>query len=268
MPIKYSYRHQFHGFSLVEMAVVLVIVALLLTGLVPTLSSQVEQQRTNETRKGMDEIQQALVGFAIINGRLPCPAQANLAAGLANAGIETITGNTCACKSASGSNRTVADNSAIACTDTSVTGVIPWSTLGIKETDAWERRYTYRVATHFADQIAANSFGSGCSPSPVPAAASFALCSPGVPDVVSAASSGTAVATDMPAVFLSHGKNGSGAYLSSGSQLAVGVDDEAENSDNDNTFVSHTTTTSFDDLVAWIAPSVLFNRMVAAGKLP
>ena len=62
------------GFSLIEMAIVLFIVALLLGGLLPTVSSQIEQQHTNETRKQLDEIQQALLGFAVINGRLPCPA--------------------------------------------------------------------------------------------------------------------------------------------------------------------------------------------------
>src|SRR3989339_201838 len=123
-------RKSLAGFSLVEMAIVLAIVGLLLGGLIPTLSAQMESQRINETRKQLDEIQQALVGYAIINGRLPCPAKATLASGLANAGVEATTGNTCACVNSSGS--TVADTSALACTGTTVTGVLPWATLGIK----------------------------------------------------------------------------------------------------------------------------------------
>ncbi len=66
-------RRPIDGFSLVEMAIVLAIVAMLMAGLLPTLSSQIEQQRRNETRKQLAEIQQALMGFAIMNGRLPCP---------------------------------------------------------------------------------------------------------------------------------------------------------------------------------------------------
>ncbi len=266
-PLRKTRTTRPQGFTLVEIAMVLFIVTLLLTGLVPTISSQLEQQRTNETRKQMDEIQQALIGYAIVNGRLPCPAKATLATGLANAGMEATTGNTCACVAASGN--TVADTSAIACTGTTVTGVLPWVTLGIKETDAWERRYTYRVTTRFADQIAAGT--TDCSPALTtpPVAASFALCSPGVPYVLSADSGGTNVATDVPALFLSHGKNGAGAYVSDGTQLTVSIGaDEAENSDNDTKFVSHTPTPSFDDLLAWVAPGILFNRMVAAGKLP
>lgn len=255
------------GFTLVEMAMVLMIVGLLLGGLIPTISSQMERQYTNETRKQLDEIQQALVGYAIINGRLPCPAQATLATGTANAGIEATTGNTCACKASSGSDKTIAYVGIIACTDSSVTGVLPWVTLGIKETDAWERRYTYRVTTHFADQIA-NTYVWGCG-SPEPTQASFALCSPGEMDVESADSGGTGVADNMPAIFLSHGKNGAGAYISNGTQLAVSAgDDEEENSDNNKNFVSHNITSDFDDLVIWLSPNTLLNRMVTAGKLP
>jgi prepilin-type N-terminal cleavage/methylation domain-containing protein len=255
------------GFTLVEMAMVLMIVGLLLGGLIPTISSQMEQQLASETRKQMDEIQQALIGYAIVNGRLPCPAEASLATGLSNAGEEATTGNTCACKTSSGSDKTVADNSAIPCTDSTVTGVLPWVTLGIKETDAWGRRYTYRVTRHFADQIA-NTYFWGCG-SPEPTAASFALCSPGVPDVDSADSGGTPVADNVPAIFLSHGKNGAGAYTQQGTQLSASSNaDEEENSDNDKDFVSHPPTPAFDDLLVWIPPSILINRMVMAGKLP
>lgn len=265
--MRYSHPCSCRGFTLVEIAMVLMIIGLLLGGLIPTLSAQMESQRINETRKQMDEIQQALIGYAMVNGRLPCPAEASLATGLTNAGKEALTGNTCACVASSGN--TVADNSAIACTGTTVTGVLPWVTLGIKETDAWERRYTYRVTKRFADQIAAGT--TDCSPALTtpPAASSFALCSPGVPYVLSADSGGTNVATDVPALFLSHGKNGAGAYISNGTQLTVSTGaDEEENSDNDTKFVSHTPTPTFDDLLAWIAPGILFNRMVAAGKLP
>ena len=106
------------GFSLVEMAIVLGIVALLMASLLPLLSGQVEQGRRAETKKLLNEIQQALIGYAVANGRLPCPAKATLATGAANAGIEATTGNNCACVNNSGS--TVADNSALGCTGTTV----------------------------------------------------------------------------------------------------------------------------------------------------
>lgn len=257
-----------HGFTLVEMAMVLAIITLLLTGLVPTISSQFEQRKINETKAQLLEIQQALIGFALINGRLPCPAQASLATGAAKAGVEAMNGNTCACVTAGGG---VANATGVACDNgqfDSVTGVLPWATLGISETDAWNRRFTYRVTTHFADKIEAVT--THCTPAvTAPTASSFALCSLGVPDVLPSAGSGSNIAENVPAVFVSHGTNGAGAFLSNGIQLDVSSNsDEAENSDNDTKFVSHEFTAGYDDLVGWISPGILINRMVTAGKLP
>ncbi|MFA5372301.1 MAG: prepilin-type N-terminal cleavage/methylation domain-containing protein [Sideroxydans sp.] len=254
-----------HGFTLVEMAMVLMIVGLLLGGLVPTISAQMETQRISETRRQMNEIRDALLGYAVINGRLPCPAQATLATGGSNAGREATTGNSCACQS--GGTNTIATTSGVACAYTSITGVLPWATLGISESDAWSRRYTYRVTSSFADQIGATA--TECSPTiPAPTASSFALCSAGTPDV-RVVSGGNFVAENVPVVFISHGKNGKGAYVGDGTQLAVSTDvDELENSDNNLSFVSHEFTPEFDDLVGWISPGVLMSRMVAAGKLP
>ncbi len=48
--------------------------------------------------------------------------------------------------------------------------------------------------------------------------------------------------------------------------------DETANGDNDRVFVSHTPTppglNEFDDLVIWISPNILYNRLIAAGRLP
>lgn len=235
-------KHAHAGFSLVEIAIVLAIVALLMAGLLPTISGQVERQHISDTRKQLDEIQQALLGFAIINGRLPCPADGTIASGQAGAGQETATCSTSA----------------------SAGGVLPWATLGVGETDAWGRRFTYRVDPNFADAIGTTF---GCSPSVAPTQSSFALCSTGNLNVL-ASSGGTNIASNVPAVIISHGTNGYGAYTPTGQHLAGGSTDETENADNDNTFVSHDFTPTFDDLVVWISPNILLNRMVTAGKLP
>src|SRR5262245_55096453 len=62
------------GFSLVELAVVMTIVALLLGGLIYTLSAQIEQRNFEETRRRLEQARELLLGYAIVNGRLPCPA--------------------------------------------------------------------------------------------------------------------------------------------------------------------------------------------------
>jgi len=210
------------------MAMVLMIVGLLLGGLIPTLTAQMESQRINETRNQLNEIQQALIGYAIINGHLPCPADGTIATGQANAGAK---------KDACGTNANG--------------GVLPWVTLGVSETDAWGRRFTYRVTPDFAL-----------------AATPFQLTTPSNLNVgLSTADNG--MASGAPAVVVSHGPNGLGAYTSAGGAPITGaVGDELDNTDNNNHFVSHDFTPTFDDFVVWLSPNILFNRMVAAGKLP
>lgn len=207
------------------MAIVLMIVGLLLGGMLVPLSAQMEQRNISDTRKTLDEIQQALIGYALINGSLPHPARATLVTGVdANAGL--------------------VDN-------TLTTGVVPWATLGTSETDAWGRRFTYSVTNSFTTP--------------------FTLNTNGTLNVKSAASGGSTVATNIPAVIVSHGKNGLGAYTPDGQQILpvpVATTDEGENTNANNTFVSHDFGPTFDDLVVWISPNILFNRMVAAGKLP
>ncbi len=221
-------RNRLTGFTLVELAIVLLIVTLLLGGLLPTISSQIEQRHVADTRRQLDEIQQALVGFAVVNGRLPCPAPANVASGQPGAGVEAPT-----------------------CTSpTSAGGVLPWVTLGISETDAWGRRFTYRVSPAFAT-------------SGVP----FKLGTAGTLNV-GLTPGATNVASAVPAVVVSHGANGLGAYTPAGTQLPGAINDELENANNDDNFVSHDPTPTFDDLVVWISPNTLMNRMVTAGKLP
>lgn len=210
------------GFTLVEMAIVLMIVGLLLGGMLVPLSAQMDQRNVSDTKKTLSEIKEAIIGYAIVNGRLPCPAKANIATGSASAGV-------------------------VDCTLT--TGVLPWATLGTSETDAWGRRFTYSASSTFITST-------------------FTLASTGTLTVKSAAA-GSNIASSIPAVIISHGSNGSGAYTPQGTQISASSDpDELDNFNGGTTFVSHDFTPTFDDVVVWISPNILYNRMVAAGKLP
>lgn len=62
------------GFSLIELALGLVIVATMLSALLVPLATQIDQRRTAETQRLLEEARDALVGFAVANGRFPCPA--------------------------------------------------------------------------------------------------------------------------------------------------------------------------------------------------
>lgn len=223
-----------HGFTLIEIAMVLMIVALILGGLLPTISGQIEQRRISETRKQLAEIQQALIGFANINRRLPCPADGTIA---------TIPG----VNNGAGQEKN-------SCPTNANGGVLPWITLGVSETDAWGNRFTYRVT-------------------PVFAVANFQLNSTPNLDVgLTNSATDKNVAAGVPAVVVSHGPNGLGAYTpAGGAPITTATGDELDNlaTNNNNHFTSHDFIQGgFDDLVTWLSPNILFNRMISAGQLP
>jgi prepilin-type N-terminal cleavage/methylation domain-containing protein len=75
------------GFSLVEIAIVMVIIAILITAVGIPLATQVDQQRNVETQKQLEQIKEAIYGYAMANGRLPCPATV---AGLMAFNLQTL----------------------------------------------------------------------------------------------------------------------------------------------------------------------------------
>jgi len=211
-------RHQSLGFTLVEIAIVLIIASLLLGGLITPLTAQIDQRNYNETKVQLAEIRESIVGFALshlaIDGKpyLPCPDTDG-------DGVENRAGNLCA----------------------SEVGSIPTQSLGLKGTDVWERDFVYRVSSSFANN-----------------ATGFTLSTVANIDVLDSAG-GNTVVTNVPALILSTGKNG----IPPATNL-----DEEENTDNNVTFVSREFTPTYDDIVVWVSPNILFNRMVTAGVLP
>ncbi len=230
------------GFTLIEMAIVLGIIALLLGGGLTLLSAQIEQQKNKDTQRLLEEAKEALIGHAVRFGRLPCPADPTIASGAAGAGVERAP-------------------DATGCTGgaPALQGAVPWATLGLPELDAWGRRFTYRVSANFARSLTP------------PAQAAFTLADNGDMAIRSAtAPAGAVLASQIPAVVVSHGPNGLRSYLPSGTQMGVSTDaDETNNFAGVPTdFVSKTPTATFDDLVVWVTPAILANRMLQAQRLP
>lgn len=219
------------GFSLVEMAIVTVIIGLILGGLLIPLSSQIEKRDRDETRQTLKEIEKALIGYAITNGRLPCPDTNSPPDG--------------------------AENRSSTCTRAE--GILPWRDLGLGQSDAWNQPFLYRVTRNFAD----NTDGTGCS-TPT-SGISFELCSNGDIQILDARG-GSAIAQNIPAIVISHGKNW--AFANS----PTNDPDEFENGNNNRTFVDHSYSSrngnEFDDLVIWISPFLLKNAMLNSQKLP
>lgn len=264
------------GFTLVEMAIVLVVIGIVLAGVLGTFKAQMDNSRTRETQQSLTDIREALIAFALSNGRLPCPADPTLTSTAAGAGLE--------------------DPNPVVNRCNRLNGVIPWATLGVKELDAWGGRFSYSVsddytaddytsqlpwptsppapfdpvkdatakdrASRFARKLSAPS--EVCSlvdpEPPAPAAphititTTFGLCTGQYPttgriDVrVAAPAASALVAQKVAAVIVSHGKNRLGSFGSGGgARLAGAVGDEAENANADTAlngildvvFVSH-----------------------------
>jgi len=277
------------GFTLVEMAIVLVIVGLILGGIMLPLTVQMEQHNVTATRTTIANVQEALIGYAMANGRFPCPAVAGATGVEAFAAGGTATNGNCA-------------NFVNA-------GFVPGVTLGISPTnangyvlDGWNNPIRYAIAPITDDAAATyvftklngmkNAYAAGCGAgncgmswiagrdvsntgAPVPAlvvnqtllsiCASATGITNGTCNATPIVSQVNKISTSAVFVVYSLGKN----FATGG----VGAD-EVANLDNDTAFIDHTPTPSgaangeYDDIMSWVSTNTVFSRMVQAGQLP
>lgn len=251
--------HAPHGFTLVELAVAVAVIALLIGTLLVPLATQIERRQTAQTEQEMEAIKEALIGFALAQTppRLPCPYRV----GGSDPGTETYnaaSGRCITCPAEPSPNA-------------SVQNLLPWASLGLAPSDAWGNRYVYRVMCRYAARPVGANVVLGLDTGSNLTVCADALCV----QLLTVSTPENAPA----AVILSHGPNGRGAVIANAppgvaSQAPVSAD-EVANWTNSNVFVSHppraqvaTPGDEFDDLVAWLSPHVLKSRLVAAGKLP
>lgn len=235
------------GFTLIELAIVLLVVALLLSGMLLPLAAQQDVRSYADTQKILTEARDALIGYAMANDRLPCPAAS------AATGIESPVGGG-------------------ACTNP-YNGFFPAATVGLAPTDAqgylpdgWGgdsvRRVRYAVNTAnsnaFTTQNGMKNIGmTTLAPNLQICNTGTGITNPGTATAACAAN--TALATDAVAVIYSLGKNAGTGGTST---------NELPNVTTDRVFVNAAQGSQFDDQLLWLSKSALFNRMVAAGRLP
>jgi prepilin-type N-terminal cleavage/methylation domain-containing protein len=246
------------GFSLTELAMVLAIVGILLGGLLYTLLAQLEQRSWSDTEQRLDGAREALLGFATVNGRLPCPARAD---SLADE-VRSATGE---CRDGAGENY--------------YGGLLPARALGFQPVDAqgyavdaWGNRLRYAVAKsvtgcaaspalpHFTHAANLKSNGITCLP------ADLVVCrsSSGISGTsCGAASNAVTNQNVVVAIVWSQGKNAA----------APGADENA-NLNGDAVFVSRAPAPdggsggAFDDLMVWLPAGLVYGRLIASGVLP
>lgn len=249
------------GFTLIEIAIVLLIVTILLGYTVAMFPVQQELRQYREANSEMNSIITQLVGFAQINGRLPCP-DTNALPGTVD-GMEDISGNGCA----------------------AYFGYLPSGTLGIdgrydtttigRLLDPWGQPYRYAVSDadfstdgdyDFVFQNGIRNEGianvtadlSICDDSPNATANQTGCIAAGGNDVVSG----------VVAVVISTGKDRN--------QIISNV--QSENTDNfddgtqDKVYVSKARSEAsgreYDDVVKWLSLNQLISKMIEADQLP
>ncbi len=269
------------GFTITELAVVLLIVALLIGGLLVPLSSQMDVARSRETQRTLEDLKESMIGHAISNGRLPCP-DTNLDGAEDN--TTTVTDNI-----------PLAGQSTQTISCTAAEGGFPFQTLGMPRTDAWGQRFRYRITATFGQRTIVWS-GLGATGSQV-GSSGFTLSQNGNITIstrgddlltagVTESKALVTLAAGAVAVIISHGKNGFGGVSDAGTPLVPppGANvDETTNATDGATKISKvmaryeadcSDTTEgkppceFDDVIAWLPRTILFSRMIAAGQLP
>ncbi len=230
------------GFTLIEIAIVLIIVTILIGGLAVPLTAQIQARRVAETKKILEEARDALFGYAMSH-----PVGATGALYLP-------------CPDTDGDGRENRD-SPTQCT--AYQGEYPWVDLGAGAQDAWGNRLSYAVVSNFINRT--NGF-TATSPSaspmgfdPLRICSDRTCASPLVADLVIFA-------------LVSHGSNGWGGKNVSGSTLAAPTSlDEADNLDANTVYVSRTPTKAdnpqgeFDDLLTWSSHAQLISRVCPSG---
>ena len=246
------------GFSLTELAIVLAIVGVLLGGLMFTLFAQVEQQAWNETQQRLEAAREAVLGFAVANGRLPCPARAGVHA-------DEVRDAQGECRDGAG--------------EVYYSGLLPARAIGHQPVDAdgfavdaWGNRMRYAVAKgvtgcaaspalpHFTHATNLKGNGITCQPSDL---------------VVCKSAAGATGTTCGPSSNVLTNQNVVAAIVwSTGKAAGAGGADENANLNGDAVFVSRPPSPSgasggaFDDMLVWIPSGVFYGRLISAGVLP
>lgn len=251
------------GFSLLEVLIALVALTLALTGLAVPVASQMALRRQAETLRILEEAREALLAYAAMHGRLPCPASPE------SRGQEAFV--------AGGS---ASDGRCERFHD----GLLPAAGLGLSTLDtegfardAWGQGESGRIryAVFGNGQALAGVVNALTRTNGMRSATLLSLGA--APDYLFVCRSATgATASDCGSAVNQVTRRAAFVVLSTGangSRPPAPGSDEARNRDDTPVFISRTAGTlgdpgSFDDAVVWSSVALLGSRLMAAGQLP
>ncbi|HYL91268.1 MAG TPA: prepilin-type N-terminal cleavage/methylation domain-containing protein [Burkholderiales bacterium] len=286
------------GFTLVEVAVVVTIVAFLLVSLMFTFSAQVDQRNIDETRRRLEQARELVLSFAIVNGRLPCPAR--WTSSVSNSGgLESF------CPAAATSSTSTCVGTETTTVQTHGTcsnfydGYLPAASIGYTPSDqsgyaldAWGNRIRYAVARTntncsgttippsytpmFTSKSLLQQYGVTCQPDGLLVCKTFSDTGLGPVTGTSCGGVANQVMSQslLGAIIFSTGKNGTTSG-GTGNDESVNVKTNATLTPQINPiFIFHPPTPStatngeFDDQFTWITIGELYGKLIAAGVLP
>lgn len=242
------------GFTLVELSIVLIIMAFIASSAISFATSRIQAANLEQTTAKLDAIENALLSYRIVNGRIPCPARPTIATTAATFGMEAGVGGDC--------NNGAAD---IRVSGNVNEGVVPVRTLQLPDDfmfDAWGRRMLYAVDERYtlSDGTAFTAATQGMTDGTGGIT---------VNDRTGAARDGGVTTSKAIVLILSFGEDGHGAFLRSGSatrySAGASLANQLENCDCDNTATAtaydaiyvqtppegNSATTTFDDMVRY-----------------
>jgi type II secretory pathway pseudopilin PulG len=229
--LRQSKSDKIRGFSLVELAIVMIVSAIVVVSVMQAYRVYINDKRFKETFEKQSTIVSALGTFYGQNLRYPCPARPDLSIDDELAGVED-----CTLAQVPGARDTAVDNEDPAQPDPTLIGAVPFKTLrqglGNNQTlksisadstlDPWGFQMTYAVT---ASQTVANTFRAAYGAIAVETEGGDSLVVP---------------ANSAQLVIVAHGENRLGAYNRAGtiSFPCGGVTTDAENCDGDSRFIS------------------------------
>ena len=264
------------GFTLVEIAIVVLIVTILLGYTVAMFPMQQELKQYREVEREMDSIIEHLVGYAQVNGRLPCPDTNADIHGTGTTGdidgqedFEDLVGGD-----------GIADNCK------AFSGFLPVGTIGLSGdldasgslVDPWGERYRYHVSNldqggdGLVDLVSPNGVRieglANVGPN-----LNLVVCrnstNPSAADIACPVADDTIV-SNAAVVIYSSGRDRAGVAFASNIQNENR--DDFQNGTNDFIYTASTRSdvanNEYDDKLRWLSPNLLFSKMIQAEQLP
>ncbi len=231
------------GFTLVEIALVLLIIGLILTPAIQMYHQYRIDKDWDETEENIDDIKISLGGFRNVYGRYPCPSPIDAVPGDVDYGHELADCRTTAPAPGTCSNG-ICTYTSLSGEDVAV-GAIPFKILNLTEKQAYDSslsKITYAVTLDLTTNTSFDMNGGGIS----------------IVDKNNPAESLISPADSAHFVIISHGKNQSGSYTRAGvisHNCTTGSPAEQENCDADTIFTSGDyDAATFDDRISFFSP--------------